>query len=87
MNLDFITEFYVPIVVVACLIVGYVIKNTPKLEKISNSYIPLIVAILGAILACIDGGVSLNMIVAGAVSGLASTGLYETFRNLVGNKE
>ncbi len=87
MSLDYITELYVPLVVVACLIVGYVIKNTPKLDKVSNSYIPLIVAVLGAVLACIDGGVSLNMMIAGAVSGLASTGLYEGFRNIIGNRE
>mgnify|MGYP000340930272 CR=1 FL=1 len=50
MDLSFITENFVPVIVVACLIVGYVIKVTPLFNKVANAYIPLIVAALGAIL-------------------------------------
>ena len=49
MDLSFITENFVPVIVVACLIVGYVIKVTPLFNKVANAYIPLIVAALGAI--------------------------------------
>ena len=44
MSLEFITEYYIPIVLAACLIVGYVIKKS--LDIIPNKYIPLILAIL-----------------------------------------
>ena len=86
MDLGLITEYYMPIVVVACLIVGYCIKHISWLDAISNEYIPTIMAILGAILGCISTGVSLETVVAGAVSGLASTGAHQAFSQIL-NKE
>ena len=81
MSLDFLHEYFVPIVVAACLIVGYCIK---RFEKIPNKFIPTILAILGAVLACVDaGGVSLPTIVHGAFSGLASTGLHQAFKQII----
>ncbi|MBT9778854.1 holin [Clostridium sp. MCC353] len=88
MDLNYITQMYVPIVMAACLVIGYCVKHITCLDRISNQYIPSILAIAGAVLTCIDsGGVTLNSIVAGAVTGLASTGLYEAFRNLIGENE
>lgn len=88
MDLSFLTEYYIPVVVVACLIVGYCIKHISWLEKISNEYIPTILAILGAILACVaNGSIDLNTIVYGAFSGLASTGLHQAFKKIIGKNE
>ena len=64
--------------------VGYAIKQS--LDFISNKYIPLIMLVLGTILGIVSSGLSLESILSGMVSGLASTGLYEAFRNLI-NKE
>lgn len=84
MDLSFITEYYIPVVVLACLIVGYCIKNIPWLEKVSNCYIPTILALLGAVLGCIaNSDITLNTIVYGALSGLASTGLHQMFQKII----
>lgn len=85
MDLSFITQHYLPPVVLACLVVGYCIKHITWLEQISNQYIPAIMAILGAVLGCVaNGSISLENIVYGAVSGLASTGLHQAFKQMIG---
>lgn len=74
-----------PIVVLACLIIGYVIKNTTFLVNNLNGYIPLILAVTGAILGFVyNHELTLESAVYGALSGLASTGLHQTFKNFVG---
>lgn len=85
MDLTFITEMYVPIIVVACLLVGYIVKKW--ISDVDNKYIPTIVFVLGAILGCIvNHAITVDVIVAGAASGLASTGLHQAYTNLIGNK-
>lgn len=86
MNLDFIIEMYIPLVMAACLVVGFILK---KWCPADNKWIPTILVILGAVLGCVAGGeISLGNIVAGAVTGLASTGLHQVFKQLVvGEKE
>ncbi len=82
MDLTFIMDMYVPIIVVACLIVGYIVKKWIK--DVDNKYIPTIVCILGAILGClVNNVITVDVIVAGAASGLASTGLHQAYRNLI----
>lgn len=83
MDLKFITDNFVPVIVVACVIVGYIIKVTPPFAKLANNYIPLIVTVLGAILGVLTNGMTLEAIVYGAVSGLASTGLHQVFTQLL----
>ena len=83
MDLKFITENFVPVIVVACVLVGYIIKVTPPFAKVANNYIPLIVTLLGAILGVLANGMTLEAIVYGAVSGLASTGLHQAFTQLL----
>lgn len=83
MNLE---QYYIAIVLLACLIVGYVIKNTPIFSRVANGYIPIIVTILGAILGCVaNQSISLENVVYGALSGLASTGLHQLFSRLIEN--
>lgn len=79
-----VQEFIVPIIVLACLVIGYVIKHTPFLDKIANAYIPLIVTVTGAILGVATSGLSIESIIYGAVSGLASTGLHQAFTRVLG---
>lgn len=81
-------QYYIGIVLIACLIIGYVIKNTPKLSGIANDYIPLIVTIVGAFLGCVaNQSINLESIVYGALSGLASTGMHQLFTNLINKNE
>lgn len=88
MDLSFITDYYVPVVLVACLIVGYCIKHIKWLDAICNEYIPTILAMLGAVLCCISNKcVSLEIIVYGALSGLASTGLHQAFKQIINKEE
>ena len=87
MDLSVLTQYLDLIVVGICLCVGYMIKT--GFNKISNKYIPLIVGILGLtikILMSLSTGINAEVILSGLFSGLASTGLYEAFKNLL-NKE
>lgn len=81
MDLGFVTDMFIPVVLVICIVVGIVLKNVLPID---NKYIPLIMAILGAVLACINGGVTLSVIAAGLVTGLASTGLHQVFKQILG---
>ena len=91
MDLGFIQDYYIPVVLVACLVVGYCIKHITWLDKISNQYIPSMLAVLGAVLGCVaNGTVTLETVVYGAFTGLASTGLHQAFTKLInrdGKKE
>lgn len=87
MNITFLTEFAVPIIVGVCLCIGYIIKNMIPSDGI-NKYIPLIMGALGvAINVWINLGITPQILLGGLFSGLASTGLYEAFRNLINHKE
>lgn len=72
-------------VIIACLIVGYLFK---KFIPADNKFIPTIVTVLGAVIACIMDGVTVEIIIGGALSGLLSTGLYQLFKEYIegGNK-
>lgn len=83
MNLN--QDMLFPIVVLACLIIGYVIKNTTFLANNLNGYIPLILAVTGAVLGFVyNHELTLESAVYGALSGLASTGLHQTLKNFIG---
>lgn len=84
--MDFVTIFtdhFVLVVMVACLVVGYIIKHATFLKWIPNDDIPVALAILGAIVNTIVGGLSIESIVYGALMGLASTGLHQAFKQFI----
>lgn len=83
MDLSFITQMYVPIILVACLVIGFILKRWIK--DVDNKWIPTIVTVVGAILGWLINGLSIESIVAGAVTGLASTGLHQLFKQLIDN--
>lgn len=87
MDFTTLTELFVPVVVLACLGLGYIIKHASFCKIIPNGDIPVILAVVGAIVNALVGGLSIETIVYGAVMGLASTGLYEQFKNWVENKK
>ena len=80
-----LTQYFVLVVVVACLVVGYIIKTS--FDKIPNKYIPTILAFVGAVLNAVVSGASVESVVYGALMGLASTGLHQAFTKFVEGNE
>lgn len=81
MDFSSFTDYFVGIALVACLIVGYIIKTS--FDKIPNKYIPTILAVLGAVLNAVVSGLSVESVVYGALTGLASTGLHQAFTRFI----
>lgn len=85
MDLTFLNDYVVLVIVGICLCIGYVIKVS--FTRIDNKYIPCIMALLGCALNIwIAGGISPEVILGGLFSGLASTGLHQVFVNLLQSK-
>ena len=88
MDFSVLTQNFTPLVVIACLIVGYIIKHTDFLNKIPNNDIPAILAVVGAILNAVVSGPSVEHVVYGALMGLASTGMHQAFKSFIeGSKD
>ena len=88
MDFTILTEHFVLVVMVACLVVGYIIKHATFLRRIPNDDIPVILSVVGALLNVAVSGISVDAVVYGAVMGLSSTGLHQAFSRFVeGNKE
>ncbi|MBQ7916335.1 MAG: phage holin family protein [Firmicutes bacterium] len=92
MDLSTMTGYYIPLVLIACMVVGYCIKHIPWLDKRLSDYIPTIMVLLGILLAVIHelslgAALTFETFVCGAVTGLASTGLHQVFKNLIQNKK
>lgn len=82
MDLSFLVEYVVLVIVGICLCVGYVIKTS--FPKVDNKYIPFIMAIIGCLLnVWITKGVNPEVLLGGMFSGLASTGLHQIFKGLI----
>lgn len=83
MNLDFLKDYMVLVVFGICLCVGYIIKKS--LDFIPNKYIPLIMGVLGLVINIIInwGNITADVVLGGLFSGLASTGFYEMFKQLI----
>lgn len=87
MDFTMLTEHFVLVVMVACLVVGYIIKHASFLKWISNDDIPVILALVGAAVNAMVSGITVESIVYGATMGLASTGLHQTFKKFVENNK
>lgn len=83
MDFTVLTEHFVLVVLVACLVIGYILKNATIFKKVPNNDIPAILAVLGAVINAIVGGISVESVVYGAVMGLASTGLHQSFKQWI----
>lgn len=83
MNLDFtqVTNYFVLVVLVACLVVGYILKTS--FTSFPNKYIPTVLALIGMALNLAASGLSIESAVYGAVMGLASTGLHQAFTRFI----
>ncbi|CUN11153.1 phage holin family protein [Turicibacter sanguinis] len=82
MDLSFLAEYCIPVIVGICLCIGYVIKTS--VPKVDNSLIPMIMAILGLLINIwINHTINPSIVLGGLFSGLASTGLHQMFKNLI----
>lgn len=77
-----------PTIVGICLITGALIKHETSMD---NKHIPAIVTLEGLILALVNGLVlspekfTLELILSGAISGILSVGLHQSFRTWIEN--
>ena len=87
MDLTFLNDYIILIVVGVCLCIGYIIKTSASF--IPNKFIPLIMGFLGVILNVWLNSFAFTpeILLGGLFSGLASTGLHQLFTQLIGNKE
>lgn len=79
---EIFANYVVMVVMLICLSIGYIIKHS--LPFIKNTYIPLIMAVLGVVLNVWVNQFAFTpeVLLGGIASGLASTGAYELVRNL-----
>ena len=82
--MEIFATYIVPVIVGICLIVGYLIKNFTGAD---NRFIPLVVTLLGVGLAVWMNwpAVTAEVILGGAVSGLASTGMHQLLKQWIDN--
>ena len=80
MDFNVLSEYFIMVVLVACLVVGYIIKHATFLKWIKNDNIPVILAFVGAIVNALTNGLSVESVVYGALTGLASTGFHQAFK-------
>ena len=78
--MEMLNNYLVPVIVALCLIVGYVIKHWIK--DADNKIIPTVVTVVGVVTAVAMnwGNITTEGIGGGALSGLASTGLHQLFK-------
>ena len=87
MSFEFLGEFFVPVIAGICLCLGYAVKTATAID---NKYIPSINAAVGLLLALWLhwGAVTPDVLLSGMFSGLAATGLYEAFAQIInGSKQ
>ena len=85
LDLTFLMDYAVPVIVGICLCVGYVIKTS--FPKVDNKYIPFVMAVLGCVLnVWIMSGITPEILLGGMFSGLASTGLHQLFVTTIKGK-
>lgn len=93
--MDIVTELTgmlnIPILILG-LLIGYVLKHLVSDETFQNKYIPVVNVIVGAIIGvvlAITGGAAITAeavllaVIGGAVSCVASCGVYDTFAAFV----
>lgn len=77
MSIEFVDGMIMPIITAACLCIGFVMK---KWMPTDDKWIPTVLLFVGAISGLILFGVDYEGIVKGMVSGLASVGLHQVFK-------
>ncbi|MCI8512679.1 MAG: holin [Lachnospiraceae bacterium] len=81
--MEFLNTFMLPVILGICLCMGYVVKKW--VNDIDNKFIPTIVTGLGVLLSAwiADWDLTPEVLLEGMVSGLASTGLHQVFKQFI----
>lgn len=81
--MEFLNEYMIPVVLGICLVCGWIVKKW--ITDVDNKYIPTIVTILGVFLTVWSNewNLSLEIILSGLVTGAASTGLHQLFKQFI----
>lgn len=77
MDIGYIDGLIMPIITAACLCIGYVMK---KWLPTDDKWIPTALLIIGALSGLLLFGVDYEGVVKGMVSGVASVGLHQVFK-------
>ena len=81
--MEILSTYINPVTLGLCLVVGYILKHWIK--DVDNKIIPTVVAVLGVVVsvAASSWAVTPENILNGAISGLASTGLHQLFKQWI----
>lgn len=81
--MEILNTYINPVTLGLCLVVGYILKHWIK--DVDNKIIPTVVAVLGVVVsvAASSWAVTPENILNGAISGLASTGLHQLFKQWI----
>ena len=82
--MEMFSTYIIPVILGICLVVGYIVKNYTGAD---NRVIPAVVTLLGVALAVWMNwpAITPEIVLGGAVSGLASTGMHQMFRQWIEN--
>ena len=82
---NLLQQYCSPVIFVTCLCVGYIVKKWIK--DVDNKFIPTICGVLGVAMSIYIhwGEIDAQTLVLGLVSGLASTGFHQIFKQIIEN--
>ena len=82
--MEIFTNYLTPVIVGLCLVVGFLFKHVTSAD---NRFIPIVVTVLGVALSIWISWpeITPEVILSGAVSGLASTGMHQLFKQWIDN--
>lgn len=82
--MEFLENYFQFVIIGVCLCIGYIIKNIITTDA-PNRFIPLILGIIGIAMSVWINGFALTpeIILSGLVSGLASTGMHQIFKQFI----
>lgn len=87
MDFSTLTQYFELVVVIACLVAGYIIKHWTLLKWIPNDDIPVILSFIGALLNPFISGFTIESVIFGSLMGLASTGMHQAFTRFIENNQ
>ena len=83
MDFNILSEYLVFVVMLGCLVIGYLLKHSNIFKFVNNKDIPVILAVVGLILNLFVSGFTIESAIYGAAMGLMSTGLHQAFKKYV----
>ena len=86
MDFNMLSEYLVFVVMLGCLIIGYLLKHSNIFKFVNNKDIPVILVVIGAILNLFVSGFSIESAIYGGAMGLMSTGAHQAFKKFIEKK-